>query len=97
MNFSLDCHLLWQTGQSSFTSSHQMVLSSHVVVECVLTRDLNQAELALIPLDLATLLLVVGSVLVGLHLVPCPDPHVAHITVQLLFGRICTSLPMIQP
>ena len=45
-----------------------MVLASHVVVECVLTRDLDQAELALIPLDLATLLLVVGSVLVGLHL-----------------------------
>ena len=69
-----------------------VVLASHVVVEGVLTRHLNQTKLTTKPLDLGALLLVVCSLFVGLHLVPGPDPHVADLAVKLFLVEFVLAI-----
>ena len=72
-----------------------VVLAPHVVVERVLARHHNQAKWASKPLDLRALLLVFFSLLVRLHLVPGPDPHVAVFAVHLLLIELV--LPVVIP
>ena len=69
-----------------------VVLTPHVVVEGVLARHLDQAKLAAEPLDLLTLLLMVLSLFVGLHLVPRADPDVAILAVKLLLVELILAV-----
>ena len=68
-----------------------VVLAPHVVVEGVLAMHLNQTKLTTKPLNLGAPL-VVGTILVGLHLVPGPDPHVANLAVQLLLDELILAV-----
>ena len=94
-------------GLRLLVDSLDVVLASHVTVERVLAGNSDQTQLALEHRHPAALLLVVGALLVSLHLVPGPHPHVAALAVQFLplvaelavvvVSRVELGLHLVQP
>ena len=63
-----------------------------LTIEDVLARHINNTKWTMKPLDLGALFLIVVSLLVGLHLVPGPDQHVADLPVKLLHFKLVLAI-----